>query len=137
MKLANTGEIAKARNAFANEVEAQVTLSQFLSIVSPSAAFVFLASDTAHTGLESERRFRRSVFRYRRRFADLVDDHIDRTGDYSRMMRIHRDFAPAFTYRELTHSQVIAAHLPNFVVLVLHPLLLFLVAQVVFIRAQF
>lgn len=124
------------RESFINEIEAQTKLSQTLSFISPSAVFVFLTSDVAQTGIQSERNFRRDVLRYRHQYAEHVNRYIEETGDYEIYRRIPKATPPDFVHRELSVSQVIDTHLPYFVMLVLYPFLFFFGAQMAFIRSE-
>ena len=136
MKLRTTGEAAKIRIAFLNEVEVQSKMGETLSLISPAAAFTFLASDIAQTGLESERDYRRAVFRYRRQYGEYQDRQIAETGDYfSAFHAANADMAPPFVYRAISLSQAVGAHMPQFMVLVLYSVLFFFAAQIAFIRA--
>lgn len=135
MKL-SVGESAKIRQAFINELQEQAKISQYISLISPSAAFVFLTSDIAHTGIESERDFRKAVIRYRGQYADYVEEYITKKGDYEKLYRINKNDVPYFEYQGMTISESIAAHLPHFVVLLLYSILFFLGAQIVFVRSQ-
>jgi ABC-type transport system involved in multi-copper enzyme maturation permease subunit len=130
------GESAKIRAAFLNEIAEQARVSQLLSLISPSAAYVFLASDLADTGLESEWGFRRAIFSYRRQYAEYVDRYIQRTGDKNRLWRVNKRDSPPFEYRGFAQLQAIGAHPPQFMVLVVYSVLLFLGAQIVFLRSQ-
>lgn len=132
----SAGESASIRTAFLNEIAQQARISQYLSMISPSAAYVFLASDLANTGLESEWGFRRAVLRYRRQYAEYVDRYIAKTGDSDRLWRVRKEESPPFEYRGLTTVQATAAHLTQFMMLVLYSVLFFLGAQVVFLRSQ-
>jgi hypothetical protein len=106
-----------------------------LSFLFPSATFVFLASDVAHTGIESEQNFLHATLRYRRQYAEHVSQYIDKTGDYQIFGRILKADPPDFVHQETRASEVITARLPHFMVLVLYPLLFFLGAQIAFIRS--
>jgi ABC-type transport system involved in multi-copper enzyme maturation permease subunit len=127
---------AEVRYSLIREVEAQTSLSQMLSFLFPSGTFIFLATDVAHTGIESEQNFLRAVLRYRRQYADHVNRYIDKTGDYEIFSRILKADPPDFVYQESPVTEVIAGNLPHFMVLVLYPLLFFLGAQVAFVRAR-
>lgn len=130
------GESAKIRAAFLNEIAEQARVSQLLSLISPAAAYVFLTSDHADTGLENEWGFRRAIFSYRRQYAEYVDRYIDRTGNKDRLWRVNKEDSPPFDYRDLTPLQATAAHLSQFMVLAIHSVLSFLGAQMAFIRSQ-
>jgi ABC-type transport system involved in multi-copper enzyme maturation permease subunit len=129
-------EGAEVRHSFMREVESQTRLSQMFSFLFPSATFVFLATDVAHTGIESEQNFLRAVLRYRRQYAEHVNRYIDRTDDYQILSRILKADPPDFVYQENPAVEVIVDRLPYFMVLVLYPLLFFLGAQIAFLRSQ-
>lgn len=132
----SAGESARIRTAFLNEIAEQARVSQYLSMISPSAAYVFLASDLANTGLESEWGFRRAVLRYRRQYAEYVDRYIAETGDSNRLWSVKKEESPPFEYRGLSTVQATAAHLTQFMVMVLYGVLFFLGAQIAFLRSQ-
>lgn len=129
-------EILNMRLAFINDMRAQVRMSQYISLVSPSAALTYIASDIAHTGIESEWNFRRAVFRFRRQFLTQVDAYIERTGDHEVFWDSSTEYVPPpFEFVEPNLIQVIHAHLPRFIVLIFYPILLLLGAQIAFIRS--
>ncbi len=76
----SVGKAAEIRQDFINKVEAQADMNLSISLISPSAAFVYLATDVANTGILSEWNFRRSVIRYRRQYAEHVNNYIEETG---------------------------------------------------------
>ena len=85
--------------------------------------------------LESERDYRRAVFRYRRRYGEYQDRQIAETGDYfSAFHAANADTAPPFDYHAISLSQAVGAHIPQFMVLVLYSVLFFFAAQIAFIR---
>ena len=129
------GEIWKIRIAFINDMRTQVNMSQYISLVSPSAALTYLASDIANTGIESEWGFRRAAFLFRRQFLTRVDQYIEKTGDLDKVGHLGSDLAPPFEHAEPGLVQVINAHLSRFVVLMFYPILFFLGAQIAFIRS--
>ena len=128
-------EGAEVRYSFIREIESRTRLSQMFSFFFPSATFVFLASDVAKTGIESEQEFLRAALRYRRQYAEHVNQYIDRTGDHQIFRVIMNADPPDFVYQEPRASEVIAKGLPHFMVLVLYPLLFFLCAQIAFVRS--
>jgi ABC-type transport system involved in multi-copper enzyme maturation permease subunit len=132
----SVGESARIRSAFFNEIAEQAKVSKSLSLISPSAAYVFLTSDLAGTGLESEWGFRRAILRYRRQYAEYLEGYIEKTGDYDRLWRVKKKDSPPFEYQGFTPDKAIAAHLPQFMVLVLYSALFFFGAQIAFIRSQ-
>ena len=132
----SVGEPMKIRESFINAAEAQAEISQRLSIISPSAAFVFLASDVARTGIQSEHAFRRAVFRYFREYAEHVEQYLKETNDYGIFMHMQRADPPEFIPPKIHTPQVLATHLPYFMFIMIYSFFLFFAAQIAFIRAQ-
>ena len=102
-----------------------VTLSKNITRFSPSAAFTYLATDIAGTGIEEEHKMKEAVLNYK----DMVwNKPIDSGGN------ILGDF-PAFTFKRSTIKEVLAAGgLMNFTILILFNLISFAAAYVAFIR---
>ena len=132
----SVGEPMKIRESFINAAEAQVKLSLRLSFISPSAAFVFLASDVSRTGIQSEHAFRRAVFRYYREYAQHVEQYLKETNDYGIFMHMQRAAPPEFVPPEISVSQAVAAHPWYFRLIVIYSFMLFFAAQMAFVRAQ-
>ncbi len=130
------GEGARIRTAFLNEIAEQAKMSQFLSLISPAASYVFLASDLAGTGIENEWSFRRAVLSYRSQYADYVDRYIQKTGNKDRLWRVNKKDSPPFEYRGFAQLQAIGAHFPQFMMLVLYSVLFFLGAQLAFVLCR-
>jgi len=129
-------ELTKIWEAFFNKMDAQAKLAQHLSLISPSAILTYLASDLSHTGIESEHAFRFATIRFRRRYAANVGEHIQRTGDKTKLWVIDNKLVPAFVVPRPTVSEVISTHLPQFIALVLYIFLFFCGAQITFIRSS-
>lgn len=129
-------EVTKVWEAFFNQMDAQARLAQYLSLVSPSATFTYLASDLAHTGIESEHAFRLATIQFRRQYAANVGDYIRNTGDKTKLWVIDGKLVPPFRVPKPTISIVISTHLPQFLVLVFYSILCFCGAQVAFIRSS-
>ena len=130
----SVGKVAEIRQDFINQVEAQADMNLSISLISPSAAFVFLATDIANTGILSEWNFRRSVIRYRHQYAEHVNRYIEETGDYEILQRILKADPPDFVPPKFFISDVISMHFNLLVVLVLYNVLFFFAGQVIFIR---
>lgn len=133
---ASVGEPMKIRESFINEAETQAKLSQKMSLISPSAAFVFLASDVARTGIQSEHAFRRAVFRYYREYAEHVEQYLKETNDYGIFMHMQRAEPPEFVPPETSISKAVGAHMWNFNLIVFYSILLFFGGYLAFIRNQ-
>ncbi len=129
-------ELTKIWEAFFNKMGAQAKLAQYLSLISPSAILTYLASDLAHTGIESEHAFRFATIRFRRQYAANVGEYIQRTGDKTKLWVVDRRLVPAFVVPRPTVSQVISTHLPQFIALVLYMFLFFCGAQIAFVRSS-
>ena len=130
----SVGKAAEIRQDFINKVEAQADINLSISLISPSAAFVFLATDVANTGILSEWNFRRSVIRYRYQYAEHVNRYIEETGDYEILQRILKADPPDFIPPKFSLSDVISMHFDLLVVLVLYNVVFFFAGQVIFIR---
>ena len=130
----SVGKAAEIRQDFINQVEAQADMNLSISLISPSAAFVFLATDIANTGILSEWNFRRSVIRYRHQYAEHVNRYIEETGDYEILQRILKADPPDFVPPKFFLSDVISMHFDLLVVLVLYNVVFFFAGQVIFIR---
>ena len=102
------------RNRFAR----LVTLSQNITRVSPTAAFTFLATDLAGTGIAEERRLKQAVVQYLSERGD--DQEPDR---------------PRFSYQRTSCRVVLGrGGLGNFLILVLFDLLFIAATYVAFLR---
>ncbi len=130
----SVGKAAEIRQDFINAVEAQADLNLSMSVISPSAAFVYLATDVANTGILSEWDFRRAVIRYRHQYANHVNSYIKETGDYEIIHRILKADPPDFVPPKFFLSDVISMHFNLLVVLLLYSVVFFFAGQVLFIR---
>ena len=128
------GKAAEIRQDFINAVEAQADLNLAMSLISPSAAFVYLATDVANTGIFSEWNFRRAVIRYRHQYANHVNNYIKETGDYEILHRILKADPPDFVPPKFFLSDVISRHFNLLVVLLLYTVVFFFAGQGIFIR---
>ena len=130
----SVGKAAEIRQDFINAVEAQADMNLAISLISPSAAFVYLATDIANTGILSEWDFRRAVMRYRHQYAEHVNSYIEETGDYEILQRILKADPPDFVPPKFFLSDVISTHFDLLVVLLLYSVVFFFAGQVVFIQ---
>ena len=130
----SVGKAAEIRQDFINAVEAQADMNLSISLISPSAAFVFLATDVANTGIRSEWNFRRAVIQYRHQYAEHVNRYIEETGDYEILQRILKADPPNFVPPKFFFSDVISMHFNLLIVLLLYSVVFFFASQVVFIR---
>ena len=130
----SVGKTAEIRQDFINKVEAQADMNLSISLISPAAAFVFLATDIANTGILSEWNFRRSVIRYRQQYAEHVNQYIEETGDYEILQHILKADPPDYVPPKFFLSDVVSQHFNLLVVLVFYNVVFFFVGQVIFIR---
>lgn len=102
-----------------------VTLSKNISRFSPSAAFTYLATDIAGTGILEERKLKQAVLRYK----DLVyGKPIDSGGN------LLGDF-PAFSFQRSSVKEVLSAEgFINLTILIMFNILIFAAAYVAFLR---
>jgi len=113
--------IADYRGRFNRLVTATKDITRF----SPTAAFTFLSTDLAGTGLLEERRLKQAVLQYK----NLIwDKPVDSAGN------IQGDF-PAFSYQRTSVREVLNAEgLSNLAVLILFNVVAFSAAYVAFLR---
>ena len=130
----SVGKAAEIRQNFINAVEVQADMNLSISLISPSAAFVYLATDIANTGILSEWDFRRAVIRYRHQYAEHVNSYIEETGDYEILQRILKADPPDFVPPKFFLSDVISTRSDLLIVLLFYSVVFFLAGQVVFIR---
>jgi ABC-type transport system involved in multi-copper enzyme maturation permease subunit len=126
-------ELTRIWEAFFNKMDVQAKLARYLSLISPSAIFTYLATDLSHTGVESEHAFRFAVIRFRREYAGNLAQYIQETADKTKLWLVDGRLAPAFVLPRPTVSQVISTHLLQLVALVLYGFLCFCGAQIAFI----
>jgi ABC-type transport system involved in multi-copper enzyme maturation permease subunit len=126
-------ELTKVWEAFFNQMDAQAKLAQCFSLVSPSATFTYLASDLAHTGIESEHAFRFATIGFRRQYAANLGEYIQRTGDKTKLWTLNDKLIPPFEMPKPTISTVISSHLLQFMSIILYGFLCFCGAYVVFV----
>ena len=130
----SVGKVAEIRQDFINKVEAQADLNLSMSLISPVAAFVYLATDIANTGILSEWDFRRAVIRYRNQYAQHVNNYIEETGDYEILHRILKADPPDFIPPKFFLSDVISMHFNLLVVLLLYNVVFFFAGHVLLIQ---
>jgi len=95
-----------------------VTLSQNITRISPTAAFTFLATDLAGTGIAEERRLKQAVVHY---LSERRDDH--------------EEDRPRFSYQRTSCRAVLGrGGLTNLLILVLFDLLFVAATYVAFLR---
>jgi len=102
-----------------------VTLSKNISRFSPSAAFTYLATDIAGTGILEERKLKQAVLRYK----DLVYGKPTDSGG-----NLLGDF-PAFSFQRSSVKEVLNAEgFINLTILIMFNVLIFATAYVAFLR---
>ena len=126
-KVANTinSENDKLLSDYRSRFNRLVTATKDITRFSPTAAFTFLSTDLAGTGLLEERRLKQAVLQYKN---FVWDKPIDSAGN------IQGDF-PAFSYQRNSVREVLNAEgLSNLAVLILFNILGFSAAYVAFLR---
>jgi ABC-type transport system involved in multi-copper enzyme maturation permease subunit len=120
-----SSENDKLINDYRSRFNQLVALSQNITRFSPAAAFTYLATDIAGTGIFEERRLRQAVLEYKNQ---IWDKPTDSDGN------IMGEF-PAFSYQRSSINQVLNfSGLTNLLVLVLFYVLFFVGAYVVFLK---
>jgi len=69
-----TREWTRLQDEYENKIDKQIELAQILSRISPSASFVYAATNIAGTGIDGFRNLADYTKQYRRRFADAVNE---------------------------------------------------------------
>lgn len=128
-------ELSKIWESFFNQMDAQSKLSQYFSLISPSATFTYLASSLANTGIRSEHAFRLATIDFRRRYAANLGDYIQRTGDIKKLWKLDDTLIPPFVMSRPTISAVISSHLLQFMTLIIYGFLCFCGAHIAFMRS--
>ena len=104
---------------YRNRFNRLIKISQNITRISPAAAFTFLATDITGTGMQEERKLKRSVLQYR----DILWNWNER-GD-----------RPAFSYQRCSVQEALGqGGLSNCLILVLFNVLFFSGAYVAFLR---
>jgi len=102
-----------------------VTLSKNITRFSPSAAFTYLTTDIAGTGIIEQNRLKEAVLRYKDFFWDKpTDSDGNIIGDF-----------PTFSFKQSSVKEILMAEgLMNFAVIILFNVLAFTAAYVAFLR---
>lgn len=105
---------------YRNRFNRLVEVSQNITRISPAAAFTFLATDVAGTGMSEERNLKRAVLEY----MDIIEDWDDDKGD-----------RPVFSYKSSSYREALGpGGLSNCLILILFNILFFAAAHVAFLR---
>jgi len=118
-------ENAKHTEDYRNRLNRLVTVSQNITRFSPAAAFTFLTSDIAGTGMAEERRLKKAVVLY-----------FDILGDWD----LEKWSQPGFSYQRFSHQRrsikevLYQGGLGNCLILILFNILFFAGAYVAFLR---
>ncbi len=120
-----SSENDKLINNYRSRFNQLVTLSQNITRFSPAAAFTYLATDIAGTGIFEERRLKQAVVEYK---SQVWNKPTDSDGN------IIGEF-PAFSYERRSLTQVLNfSGMSNLLILILFNVLFFAAAYVVFLR---
>jgi len=132
MELENvTSRSSKVKNAYVLSLNKQMSTSKIISSLSPLAAYTYLATDLAHTGIQSEQNFRTTVNTFRRQFVIYVEDklvsqqYLDRP-DVSDM--------PSFQYEPRSAISVASDDLVHILLLALFNVVFFMGAYLSFLK---
>jgi len=120
-QIRNDKLIADYRNRFNSLVNLSKTITQF----SPSAAFTYLATDIAGTGILEEHKLKQAVLNYKDFvYGKPVDSDGNLIGDF-----------PAFSFQRSSVKEVLNAEgMINLTILILFNVLVFTAAYVAFLR---
>ncbi len=126
-----TSRSSKVKNAHMTSLHKQMAASKVISSLSPLAAFTYLATDLANTGIQGEQNFRRTVDIFKRQFVTYVEgklvsqQYLDRP-DISDM--------PSFRYEPRAAVVVAQDDLIHLLLLVLFNIVFFMGAHLSFLR---
>ena len=132
MELENvTGRSMKIKGAYMASLRKQMAASKIISSLSPLAAFTYLATDLAHTGIQGEQNFRETVDIFKGQFVSYVEkklvsqQYLDRP-DISDM--------PSFRYEPRTAVAVARDDLIHIFLLLLFNVVFFMGAHLSFLK---
>ena len=122
---------SRVRNEHKAALHKQMTLSKALSSLSPLAAFTYLATDLANTGIRSEQHFRRTVDTFRSQFVTYINGELA-----SRRFLDRPDVSdmPEFRYETRTASDIAGDNLIHILLLVLFNAIFLMAAFLSFLR---
>lgn len=106
--LSAEADVLQVRQAHVRSLERQMTVGLALSCLSPLGVFTHLVTDLSGTGVQSERRFRRAVDRFKRDIVSYVGRQLSERTLFDRL-----DAAafPAFQYRAQEDSGRVAFYI--------------------------
>ncbi|MFC1717012.1 ABC transporter permease subunit [Candidatus Poribacteria bacterium] len=126
-----TSRNSQVKSKYMASLHKQMTASKVISSLSPLAAFTYLATDLAHTGIEGEQNFRRTVDIFKSQFVTYVEgklvsqQYLD-IPDISDM--------PSFRYEPRAAVMVARDDLIHLLLLVLFNIVFFMGAYLSFLR---
>lgn len=122
---------SKVKSAYMASLHKQMGASKAISSLSPLAAFTYLATDLAHTGIQSEEDFRRAVNAFKNQFITYVEgklvsqQYLDRP-DISDM--------PSFRYEPRSAVTAARGDLIHLLLLALFNVVFFMGAYLLFLK---
>ena len=108
-----------------------MVLSKTFSSLSPLAAFTYLATDLAHTGIRSEQHFRRTVDAFKSQFTTYINEKL---ASQRFLDRPDVSDMPEFQYEPRTASDVTNDDLIHLLLLVLFIVVFLMGAFLSFLR---
>ncbi len=139
-------EISKEEEErYERAVDSQITLTKYLSRISPVSAYVYAVTDLADTGIEHEKHLKKYLWDYQSQFLDFLTVKFNMPDSE----RVHSIFSgsfreppydlsdmPRFDYKSMSLSKRILLALPDMVVLFVFVVVFFLAAFFAFIKAE-
>jgi hypothetical protein len=126
-----TSRNSKVKSDYITSLQRQMAISKIVSSLSPLTSFTYLATDLAHTGIQGERHFRRTVDIFKNQFVAYVggklasQKFVDRP-DVSDM--------PSFRYEPRAAVAVASDDLIHLLLLALFNVVFFMGAYLSFLR---
>jgi ABC-type transport system involved in multi-copper enzyme maturation permease subunit len=132
MELRNvTSRSSKVKRDYMISLRKQMAISKAISSLSPLAAFTYLATDLAHTGIQGERHFRRTVDIFKNQFIAYVGGKLASQGF---MDRPDTSDMPSFQYEPRAAVAVARDDLTHLLLLALLNIVSFMGAYLSFLR---
>ena len=122
---------SRVRNKHIVSLYKQMVLSKTFSSLSPLAAFTYLATDLAHTGIRSEQHFRRTVDAFKSQFTTYINEKL---ASQTFLDRPDVSDMPEFQYEPRTASDVTNDDLIHLLLLVLFIVVFLMGAFLSFLR---
>ena len=126
-----TSRSLKVKHDHISSIRKQMALSKAFSALSPVAAFTYIATDLANTGIHDERHFRRTVDIFKNEFVAYVGEKL---ASRKFLDRPNVSDMPSFQYKPLNAFAIARDDLIHLLMLALFSIVFFLCAHLSFLR---